>query len=169
MAITDKFANIANLEITESGANTLTFQELKTGAGIFEKMAMVIHRIEYMTTGVVWNLPTDGADALNCALVTSNQITTLAKDKAQVIDLLKVVAMTAGTPANKIILALPIVPDLASLPGGGLIVPATNLYGAALGVSVASASYWRMTLYFTYKELKGEEFWELVEATRALS
>lgn len=169
MAITDKFANVANLSVTESAANTLTFEELKTGAGIFEKMAMVIHRIEYTTTGTVASLVVEPADQIEVALVTSNQITTLAKDKAQVIDRFVFSVYEQGTPANAWVLTMPWVHDFTSLPSGGLIVPATDLYLACIGTSVASATFWRMTLYFTYRELKGEEFWELVESTRALT
>ena len=74
-----------------------------------------------------------------------------------------------GTPATSIILTRPWIHDFTALPGGGLIVPATNLYAAIVGEGLASAAYMRTSLYFTYRELKPEEYWELVEATRALT
>jgi hypothetical protein len=169
MAVTDNFANLANLAITESAANTLTFEELKTGAGVFEKMAMVIHRIEYETTVSVLALLAAGDDELEVAWVTSDQITGLAKDKAQVIDRLRVMPFWKGSPASATVEYFPLVHDFSTLPSGGIIVPATDLYLACKGTSVASASYWRSSIYFTYRSLKAEEYWELVEATRALS
>jgi hypothetical protein len=64
---------------------------------------------------------------------------------------------------------LPFVKDYSNLPGGGLIVPSVNLYLAALGTSLGVAIYARSTLFFTYLQLKADDYWELVEATRALS
>lgn len=166
----DAFANLANVEVTESAANTLTFQKLDSGAGIFEKMAMIIHRVEYAPAVSTIQLLVAAGDLFNFAWTTSNQITGLAKDKAQVIDNLVLGAdINGGAPQNMNIMNLPIVHDFANLPGGGLIVPVTNLYCAIMGASVASPGYLRSSLFFTYRSLKAEEYWELVEATRALS
>lgn len=166
---TDQFANVANLEVTESAAGTLTFEQLQTGAGIFEKVAMVIHRIEYDTTAANIALVTASDDQLDVAWTTSDQITNLAKNKAQVIDRLSILQLQEGTPANMQYMTVPFIHDFTALPGGGLIVPATVFYLGIVGTSLASAAFFRSSMYFTYKQLKPEEYWELVEATRALS
>lgn len=167
--ITDQFPNLANVEAQESAANTITFAEITTGAGIFEKMAMVVHRMEYVLSAASVGLLQANDDLIEVGLVTSNQITGLAKDKAQVIDRIRFGYRAFGTPANALITEMPVVHDFTNLPGKGLIVPAQSLYIAIVGTSLASASYARVAMYFTYRELKGEEFWELVEATRALT
>ena len=169
-AITDKFANLANLEITESAIGTLTFKELNTGAGIFEKMAMIIHRIEYRPTLASMELLIDGKDALEFGWVTSNQITSLAKNKAQVIDEMSLSMVLIGAAAADFMLVeKPFTVSYSDLPGGGLIVPATDLFLGCIGTSVASPISLSSSIYFTYRDLKPEEYWELVEATRALS
>ncbi len=163
------FANVANIAIDESAANTLTFKELTSGAGLFEKMAMIIYRIEYQPSAASLALILGNADHLSCAWTTSDQIAGIAKESAQVIDRCQVTCQVIGTPASFVLTELPITHDFANLPGGGIIVPATNLYVACLGASLASATYWRSTLYFEYIQLKDSEYWELVQATRALS
>jgi hypothetical protein len=37
------------------------------------------------------------------------------------------------------------------------------------GESLAAPGYCRSSVYFTYRKIKPEEYWELVEATRALT
>jgi len=166
MPATDAFANIAHLSVTESAANTLTFNQLQTGTAIFEKMAMIIHRIEYSPSFATINLLQSNIDDINIAWTTSDQITAIGKQSAQVIDAinLNVLTVPVGNMYTR-----PLVSDFSTLPSGGLIVPATSLFLAIQGTSVASPGFSRSTIYFTYKSLKGEEFWELVEATRALT
>lgn len=165
----DKFANIANLIVTETAANTLTFEQLQTGAGVFEKVALLIHRIEYVLTTAVLNLLLANDDLLEVAWCTSNQITGLAKDKAEVIDQLVVDGILSGTSANRSHYFMPVVHDFSNLPGGGIIYPAPNIYLAIEGTSLASAAFCRSCMYFSYVTLAGEDFWELVQATRALT
>ena len=169
MPVTDKFSNIAHLAVSESAATTLTFEKLGLGTGIFEKMAMIIHRIEYEPSAASFALLDVVGHEMAFAWTTSDQISGLAKDSAQVIDRVAWTIQTWGTMANAEIINKPLIHDFSNLPSGGLIVPATDLYLAAIGTSLGSATYCRSTIYFTYRSLKGDEFWELVEATRALT
>jgi hypothetical protein len=161
MAEKDAFANVANLQVIESAANTITL--------VFEKMAMIIVRIEYDISESAVNDLVAAGDAIETAWTTSNSLTTLNRDNAQVIDRYNPVAYINGTPGTGAIFDRPYVRDFSTFPSGGIIIPATSIYLGVHGSSMAAPITVRSTMYFIWKKLKPEEYWELVEATRALS
>lgn len=167
--ISEKFANLAYLQVTESAANTITFAELKTGVGIFEKVALIIHMIEYQFYPASYALLLASDDVLDMGWSTSDSATNLVKDSPQNIDSYRASYGARGTPANYTRKDLPVVRDFTGLPGGGLIIPSASLYLGIQGTSLASAATGRSTLYFSYRSVKSDEYWELVEATRALT
>lgn len=167
--ISDKFVNVARISITESAANTLTFNQIQTGVAIFEKVAWVIHRILWFPTNTTISLLTAAADQLTMALTTSDQLTSLATDQAGVIAQKRLQRIDFGTAASGQMYEVPLESDFSTLPSGGLIVPTAPLYGACVGVSLGSAITFTARVYFTYKTLKAEEYWELVESTRIVS
>lgn len=167
--ISEKFANMAFLSVTESAANTITFQELQTGVGIFEKVALIIHRIEYYPYAASLQMLNTAADILDIAITTSDQVTDLLKDKPQVIDHERWLYEQFGTNASGNSRRLPNVADFTGLPGNGLILPSSKVYAAIQGTSLAAAAATHICFYFSYRSVKPEEYWELVEATRALT
>lgn len=162
----DKFANKFYGTVTESAANTLTFSELQTNVSIFEKVAWVIHRLEWFIPYATWQLLAAAADKISCALTASNTLTALGLNAAAVIDLLELDYFAYGTAANTIIPQFPIVRDFSNLPGGGLIVAPRPLYVAAVGVSLTAVSTVSVRGYFTTQELKADEYLELVDFYR---
>lgn len=162
----DKYSNIAHIRVTESAANTLTYRKLETGISLFEKMAWVISRIEYYF--LLFTLPATG-DAQIMALTTSNNPAALVPEEVAVIDMTKVSRMDMGTAATAAIITYPIIRDFAQLPGGGLIVPPNPLYLATMGVSQPNPEIVDCRIYYTTVLLKGDEFWELVEARRIIT
>lgn len=170
--VSDTFANMATIYCLESAANTLTYKKLETSFGTFEKIAWVVHRIEYLldTVSTAWN-GTD--DCLHCALMTGNVRATIAGSAVftdpQVVDIMRWQRIDFGTAAAGSLYAPIATKDFAGLPSGGLIVPPAPLYGAIQGVGMASAGAVVMRIYYTIKELATEEYWELVEARRLLT
>lgn len=163
--IADKFCNTAYALVVQSGANTLTYQEIQTGMSVFEKVAWIIHAIEYHIPHSARALIIDASDYIDMALTVSNTPTLISPSMASVIDTLQLVA---GATANRIDWYSPIVHDFSNWPGGGLIVPGKPLYAAVDADSLASAAQVDFRIRFTYRPLKAEEYWELVEASRII-
>lgn len=161
----DVFANKAYATVTESGANTLTFSEIQTNVSVFEKMAWIIHRIEWYLSYATQALLIDAADTLQLALTASQSISSLALNSPSVIDLYeqyKFLATAVGYHFSE----MPIIRDFTALPGGGLIVAPRPLYIAAKGTGLASAATGSCRFYFTVKQLKADEYLELVDFYR---
>jgi len=163
----DQFVNFAFASVVESAANTLTFTEIQTGVSIFEKSAWVVHRIDWIVDGAVLGLLSADDDELQMALTVSNQITSIALNQSAVVAEKRIGAQVQGTPA---VLQLHdfnlMTSDYSTLPGNGIIVPPRPLFVAVQGQSLATVATIAARVYFTHRELKTDEYWELVESRR---
>jgi hypothetical protein len=162
----DIFANIAHIQCLESAANTLTYRKLETGISLFEKVAWVIHRLEYFLTAVETAAVGDG---ITCALCTSDNPSDILPDEASQVDIITHYRQDWGTAASGWWRREPVMKDFVSLPGGGLIVPPNPIYLAVLGLSQTNPQTVDIRIFYTAKVLKPEEYWELVEARRLVS
>ncbi len=165
----DQFAQYLAITIVESAANTLTFAQVQTGGFLFERRAMIIHRIAYLQSVATAALLLDGADRLEFGLSVNNTLTTIAWTDPNVIDLIQQNVFDIGTPASSQLHNHPIVSDFSAMPGGGLIIPAFPIFGFIRGTSIAAAATVVMRAYYTIKELEASEFIELVEASRIIT
>lgn len=168
----EMYPNVATIELTESAANTLTYVQLQTGVSMQEKVAWIIHRIEYYLDLLSGTLNTDG-DSLTVALLNSNRFTTIAsavtyKDPAW-IDGAIARRVDLGAAASGFLTIAPMVKDFTNLPGGGMLIPPIPVFGAIQGVGLGAAGHSLMKLFYTVKTLSTDEYWELVEARRTLS
>lgn len=161
----DLFSNKGYGAVVESAANTLTFSEIQTNVSIFEKVAWVLHRIEWYITQATYGLLADGADHLEMALVASANITDLGLDVPAVIDVLDLMRFQASGVGFTFD-TMPKIRDFSSLPGGGLIIAPRPLYLAIKGTSLASAGSSECRFYFTQKTLSAEEYLELIDFYR---
>jgi hypothetical protein len=162
----DQYANIAYGNAIEAVAGNMAFGEIHSGVSMFDKVAWLISRIEYNVALGYVNLILDQSDAIYMGLVTSNSLTTFALDQQAVLDYKALQESDFGTPANAILYEQPMTRDFSTLPGGGLLVPPNPIYMAVQGISLAAVARVMCRIYFTYVELKPEEYWELVEARR---
>lgn len=162
----DQFVQYASAQVTETAANTLTFQQLQTGGMLFERRAMVFHRIEYAVN--VGALDAE-ADKITFGWITNNQVTAPTLDDPNVIDLNLARRADAGAAASAQFYMDPYIKDFSALPGGGLIVPSHPLYLFAVGDSLASAVTITSRVFFTLKTLSAQDFIELVEALRVIT
>lgn len=167
----DLYAQMAYMDVVESAANTLTFSSpLVTGINVFEKKAFKINRLEYIINQDAYSLLINTDDNFYVSVVASNQITGIGLNNQAVIDHIMVGATKFGTPATAEIIKQPIVKDLSTLPGGGILVIPSPIYLAVKGTSLASAvSGVGLRFYFTVMDLKPEEYWELLESRRLIT
>jgi hypothetical protein len=169
---TDKFANIATITINESAANTLTFKKLETGINLMEKIAWVISRIEYMAT-TYFTVLDGNNDQIHMGLCVANNLTSMVTAAAyadpSLLDKIVYERTDTGTAANATLSVKPYVKDFSDLPGGGIIVPPSPLYGFVQGVGNANVNSVIIKLFYTSMIVPPADFWELVEARRIIS
>jgi len=76
--ISDRFANIASAQVTESAINTLTFVEVQFGVSIGQRRGLIIDQIDYfITPGSFQGNWLTSSDNTLMAWVTRNDIPTL--------------------------------------------------------------------------------------------
>jgi len=165
----DLFSQEFYIQVVESAANTLTYQQLTTGAALFERRAMVIHRLEFNLLASTVGLILDESDYIIFGLSTSGQMTSVDLSDPNVIVYTRRGRSKFGTAASGWDYMMPHIIDWTGLPGGGKIVPAFPVYGFVQGTSLASACTVRIRGAFTAKVLKPEEYIELVEASRIIT
>lgn len=169
MAQEDKFANYAIITVTESAANTLTFKKLETGISLNEKVAWVLNRVEYLVSGLTATNFNASNDYFNWGLSLSNAWSNPNIDENTIVDYNSVIRLDFGAAASGRFLFSPIIKDFSSLPGGGVLVPPTPFYLYAQGNGLVGALTVTSRIHYTLKQLKVDEYWELVEARRVLS
>lgn len=157
----DKFANVIYDSVTESGANTLTFEELTVGLNIFDKVGILIHRIEYYDFDI---LLVDDTDSIKFGLTASNGWSTVTPAETSIITFHKESIREIGTAASAFQRTDPLVDDFSTLPGGGLLTTPKPLYLFAEGNNLGSAATVRARIFFTIMKLRPEEYFELLEA-----
>lgn len=172
MATTKKdiYPQFMKLTVTMSGANTLTFAEVGIGLALFDYAALLIHRIEYFFSASNMTKMTADVDTLAAAITGSDSIADIDIDRPQVYDeiLLNNVALGAAVGSVPIV-KTPFVHDYSTFPGGGQLVPATNLYVACTSTGLATAAGVTARVWWTLVELQVAEYFELVQRLRVLS
>jgi len=164
---TDKFVNRARAGVTQTAANTLTFAQLQSNVSLFDKVAMVIHKVDWWISST--NLGELGADleSLDMLLTTSNQISTVTLTNPAIICRKSLVDLVESAVGFQL-LEQPLQSDFSNLPGGGLIVPANPIYIGLASSGLATAGVAEALIYFTWLQMTPDEYWELVESTRII-
>lgn len=156
----DKYANILYNAVEESSVNTLTFDSVDFGLSLFDKVGILIHRIEWHHTYA--QLIAVG-DTIKFGLSTSQSWTTVAPSEASIITYHLRMLRDYGTAGVNNIFEDPLIEDFSTIPGGGLLVTPQPLYQFVEGTSLPSAGIVRMRMFFTIVNLKAEEYFELLE------
>lgn len=164
----DLFANKFYATITESAANTLTFEEIPTNVDIFSKAAWILERLEwYIVQGNISEVQAT-ADILQVALVASNNLTELSLGDAAVVDLVDITIRVQGTPAVSELMTQPFIRDFSGMAGGGLLVAPRPLYIAVQGTSLANPIVAKVRGYYRQIILDAAQYLDLVDFYRIL-
>lgn len=163
-ATKDLFINRALETITMSAANTLTFQKINFAVGVFQGVALIIHRINYHFLSSVYTELVANDDELTVALTVSNVLSDLAMDNIEVIDQKTIVCdiYGAGSGAEKWV--SPLSTDYGTLPMGGILLPANPIYIAMTTLNFIGAVSCQTEILFTFKELSDKDYIELMQA-----
>lgn len=164
----DIYANVAALDVTESGANTYTQTKFAFPFSIMDKMGLLIQRLEYEFLSLGTVLAASGQQIM--AGITIAAISSLS-DVANpaLVDGMRLTRIDQGTAGSAVILNQPYIKDFSNLPGGGILVAPNPLYLAIQGLSAAAAGRVRCRMFYTYMELATDEYWQLVESRRIIS
>lgn len=166
---TDEFANYAIIKVTESAANTLTFQKLETGISINDKVAWLLNRVEYFPPAFSNAIFNGDGDGFDFGLSVSNSWSTVSAQEVTIIDLNTIARRDFGAAAVTIREESPVLKDFSNLPGGGVLVPPVPFYLWAKGSGLASAGALVARIHYTLIQLATDQYWQLVEARRVLS
>lgn len=162
----DNYSNLVQVAITQSAADTLTFEEIDLGLTIFQKIGIVINRIEMYPQGPGWALLQNNGDTFIFGLTQSNQITTLSPSENAVVYRHQEYLMHYGTAGNAVPYSEPIVADFSEMPGGGLIIAPRPLFIALDSDGLGATFEGIIRMYFIIIELKADEYFELLESRR---
>lgn len=167
MAEKDEFVNQAYLTVIESAANTLTFNKLETGISIHEKVGWLISRIDYTPTLTTGNFGAFG-DTLSFGISTSDAIVAATLAQSAILDYNSLIRIDLGAAASGFFYRMPLTKDFSNLPGGGILVPPNPLFVWVRGIALTDPETIVARLFYTVKQLKLEDFWELVELRRMI-
>ena len=163
----DKYANIATITVTESAADTLTFAELRTQAGIEpdrkSAIAMIIDEIDYFVArATLLALNADG-DAVRYAIVVSNAVTDLEDfSDRRILHSGFLIRLDGGTAGNMLFQASPLVYQFFP----PLITADRSLFLGIQGQATAIANVLRVRIYHRIVQVTQAEFIELAEVFR---
>lgn len=163
----DSRPNLAAIQATESAANTLTYAQFAFPFSIMDKVALVIHRVEYFPNLA---LLVGQADSTLVGVIAAKAIDDPTDQSDPVLlDSVQFARYDGGTAATFVLDRKPFVKDFSSLPGGGILVAPNPLTVFIKSLSLASANSAWVRMYYTYMKLTTEEYWQLVESRRVVS
>ncbi len=160
----DTFVNRALQRITMSAANTLTFQQVNFAVGIFQGVAIVLHRIRYYVGRSAPIEAIAATDTYTFGLTVSSQIADIAMTHVEVIDSIEVRGVVGGTPATLIQDRAPVITDFTTLPMGGMLVAANPIYLGVFSAGLSTALVVDVDILFTFIELSDSDYIELIQS-----
>lgn len=165
----DQFDQFMYLEVTMSAANTLTFARAGIGLSMFDYAGLIVTRIEYSFARTVFNELQANADEFVLAVTGSNSISGIGADRPEVYDRLTLQCNTVGAATSSNVEVAPVVHDFTGHSGGGILIPAQDVYLAAFsqGFGAAETAYARV--YYRVISLQAADFIELVQRLRVIS
>jgi len=164
----DNFVSQAVFNVTESAANTLTFEKLETGLSVYDKIGWVLARIEFKPLAGTWALFNGSGDLLSMAITITNSLTALADDNPAVLVKKVMLRTDLGVAATGAFEDTSFVYDYSTLPGGGLLTLPNPLYFGILGSGLTGPSTVVCRLYFQAIPLADSDYFNLVQARQLL-
>jgi hypothetical protein len=158
----DAYSNIAYASVLQSAANTLTFAQINMGVGLFQGVALLLHRIQWYPFAAALRELVTAADSMDMALTTSNRLTAIYDVLDPSVICVRRLLPIAATVAPY---DIPLISDFTMLPGGGKLIAANPLWIACGSLAFAAAAQIRAQLDFTFISLTDAEYLELLQAT----
>lgn len=166
----DVYAQRMYLEVTTvAGAeNDLTWARVNVGMAIFEYAAFILHRVEFdMPRGAFQELIA-ATDEVQLAVSGSNSLTSISARFPQIYALFRASAWIS-TAVSSLPFIRPWPKDFTGLPGGGLIIPAQDVFFGVDCDGFASTYTFSCAVDYSVKQLQAADYLELAQSYRVLS
>lgn len=166
--VLDAFANKLASSLNTAVADTPISLQILTGVPLYERMGVILHRVEYQpATASIALLVADG-DYMIVELSLHEQPES-GIGSPEIIDEARwqikgTMANLQWNPADT-----HVIHDFTALPGGGILLPAVPMYIRFLTSSLDAVATIDFRIFFTYKELSPSDYFDLIEAVRGLS
>jgi len=158
---TDVYANRAITSITMSAANTLTFQQIRFAVGLFQGVAIVVHRVDYAIYQATAIQIAANTDWIRFGLTLSDQVSDLSEDDPRVVAAATIIGMGAAVEPMR----TPVTIDLTNLPEKGVLLPANPLYLGMESGGLATAGRVDVQVWFSFKQLADKDYIELLQSS----
>lgn len=165
----DMFTQVIKLETTMSAANTITYAGITLGTPLFDFAGIVISRIEYFPGVASIQAIIGASDVFDMAITGSDSLTDFDIGQPEVFDRLRLSLHAVGTAASGNMYIMPNVHDFSNLAGGGLLVPAQEIYLGIDSADFVAAGAGNVRIYYTWHEMQAADYLELVQRLRILS
>jgi hypothetical protein len=169
--IADKYPQFMTLGTLMSAANTLTFGRVSVGVSIFDYAAFLLNRIEYYFNPATLQELVGDSDSLSAAITGSDGIADLNLTRPEVYDNFQLCVNIGDiliTTMNGMY-AQPWIHDFTNMPGGGILVPAQDIYLGMTSSGFVTAGQAAARVYYQVVPLKAEDYIELAQRLRVLS
>lgn len=163
-----EYSSQALFGLTESAANTLTFEKLETGLSVYDKVGWIIQRLEWKPGATAFAMFNGSGDTLSLAVTMTNTLTSLANDNPAILFKRDFVRVDLGVAAAGSIVDTIFEQDYSTLAGGGILVLPSPLYGAIVGGGLTAAATGFIRIYFKAIELSDTDYFNLVQARQLL-
>lgn len=159
----DVYPNRLIKNVTMGAANTLTFEQIRFGVGLFSGVALIIHRVEYFPALATVRELVAVADNLQFGLSNRSDLNSLNPINLNILDHNRIVPMMVGAVVSLSLEHYPVVKDFSVLPGGGLIIPTNPLFLGIMSTGFTGAAEVDIVLYYTFKQMTDSDYLELVQ------
>lgn len=165
-----QYASPAVFVVTETAANTLTYEKLETGLSIYDHIGWVIQRAEMIPANGDYALFNTAGDGLVVSLLMSNALTAaqLLPENPALYMQWGLVRVDWGTAAAADIVETCYVKDYTGLEGGGMLVLPNPLYVGVYGVGLSGAATVTLKLWYKAIELSDQDYFNLVQSRQLL-
>lgn len=165
---TDKFANIAAIEVTETAAGTLSYAKFNFPYSVMDKMALLINRIEYLPLSI--SSLNSSTDNVIIGLIAATSLVSISNQAdPALLDSMRLIRNDLGAAASGALLSFPYIKDFSAMPGGGILVAPSPLCACIQSTGAGGAMNAWVKFFYTAVSLSTDEYWELVESRRIIS
>ena len=165
----DLYDQFMVMSVVQDVALALVFGRVALGMSLFDYAGLIISRIEYDFGRTVIGSLASNADFSEIAITGSDKIADLDIGRPEVYDRVAINIGTSGVPAVVFPIEKPMVHDFSNMQGGGLLIPAQDLFIASLNGGYTAGGTASARVYYRVKELSAADFIELVQRLRVLS
>lgn len=164
----DKFAQLAALQVIQDVANTDKFTNFSFPFSIMDKVGLLIHRVEYQVGSLQELVQANDTAEVGIA-VAKTLADPMDVTDPMLVDYHVVIIALNGVAASGAYRDAVFIKDFSNLPGGGILVPPNPLYAFIHTAGAGGVMNVRTRMYFTYTQLADADYWQLVESRRVVS